>query len=231
MQLAEALSLTDKAVSKWERGLCLPDSTTLPKLAGLLDTDLGSLIPDVRKTEPWQGLLILNEDKTDPCTQINGKPLIHYLLSYFLLLGISDVTIVSKQYEKIDQMDLPRYGLNIKPNPVLHRKTFVIHGNTLLFGSYLTNQLLNMMATGEEIIPVIDEIDVPFLFTHRWEYSLEEHLTKAKRRSLYRGMINIPLDTDQQLQDAETLIQIYERNHHVNYCDLSEIAKNRGLIR
>ena len=42
--LAEALHITDKAVSKWERGLCLPDVTLLPKLSLLLDVDMDVLI-------------------------------------------------------------------------------------------------------------------------------------------------------------------------------------------
>lgn len=35
-QLASTLSLTRKAVSKWETGLGLPDITVLPKLATVL---------------------------------------------------------------------------------------------------------------------------------------------------------------------------------------------------
>lgn len=36
-ELAEALLVTDKAVSKWECGLCYPDITLLPKLCELLN--------------------------------------------------------------------------------------------------------------------------------------------------------------------------------------------------
>lgn len=32
-QLADMLNITDKAVSKWERDVACPDTTTLPKLA------------------------------------------------------------------------------------------------------------------------------------------------------------------------------------------------------
>ena len=38
--LAAALHVTDKAISKWERGICLPDVTLMPKLSLLLDVDL-----------------------------------------------------------------------------------------------------------------------------------------------------------------------------------------------
>ena len=38
--LAAQLHLTDKAVSKWERGLACPDITLLPVLAALLDVSV-----------------------------------------------------------------------------------------------------------------------------------------------------------------------------------------------
>ena len=45
--LAEALHITDKAVSKWERGLSLPDVSILPKLSLLLGADMSLLLaPD-----------------------------------------------------------------------------------------------------------------------------------------------------------------------------------------
>lgn len=39
-QLGDMLYVTDKAVSKWERGLSLPDISILEKLADILDTDI-----------------------------------------------------------------------------------------------------------------------------------------------------------------------------------------------
>ena len=43
VKLAEMLSYTGKAISKWESGLALPPSDVLPELARILDTDLNSL--------------------------------------------------------------------------------------------------------------------------------------------------------------------------------------------
>lgn len=230
VQLAAALSITDKAISKWERGLCLPDSTTLPRLAGLLDTDLGSLIPDIRKTEPWKGVLILKNGETNAMTQINDKPLIHYLLSYFLLLEITDVTIITDQFDSLSQLSLSDYGFKITNQLPSSGKVFAVYGKTLLFGSYLTQQLTNMMAASEDIIPIIDGVEVPFLFTHHWEHDAINHLEHTKRRSLYRGMINLPLNTLNQADEATTFIHIYEKNHPVSFCNLKEIAKSRGIF-
>ena len=43
-ELAAQLSVTDKAVSKWERDLSCPDITTLPKLAEALGTSVDALL-------------------------------------------------------------------------------------------------------------------------------------------------------------------------------------------
>ena len=38
--LAKKLFISDKAISKWERGLCAPDISLLEKLAEILDTSV-----------------------------------------------------------------------------------------------------------------------------------------------------------------------------------------------
>ena len=43
-QLADKLGVTDKAVSKWERGLGTPDISILNKLALILDIDTDNLL-------------------------------------------------------------------------------------------------------------------------------------------------------------------------------------------
>ena len=43
-ELAEKLNITDKAVSKWERGIACPDTGTIPKLAQILGVSLEELM-------------------------------------------------------------------------------------------------------------------------------------------------------------------------------------------
>lgn len=43
-ELAEKLNVTDKAVSKWERDVSLPDINTIPKLAEILNISIEELI-------------------------------------------------------------------------------------------------------------------------------------------------------------------------------------------
>lgn len=43
-ELAEKLNITDKAVSKWERGIACPDTATIPKLAQTLGISIEELM-------------------------------------------------------------------------------------------------------------------------------------------------------------------------------------------
>ena len=43
-ELADLLNVTDKAVSKWERGAAFPDTQTIPRLAELLGVSLEELM-------------------------------------------------------------------------------------------------------------------------------------------------------------------------------------------
>ena len=44
MQLAEKLGITDKAVSKWERGVAMPDSSIMLELCGILGVSVNELL-------------------------------------------------------------------------------------------------------------------------------------------------------------------------------------------
>lgn len=44
LQLAEQMNISDKAVSKWERGLGCPDISLLPELSKIFDVDLEKLL-------------------------------------------------------------------------------------------------------------------------------------------------------------------------------------------
>ena len=43
-QLAEKLNITDRAVSKWERGLSLPDADKMLDLCNILDINVNELL-------------------------------------------------------------------------------------------------------------------------------------------------------------------------------------------
>ena len=78
--LASLLFVSDKAVSKWERGICMPDSSLFNRISLLLDIDIEYLIPSHGKVDDnsWVG-----EIRTDNIEGfIANKPVLFYLLSY-----------------------------------------------------------------------------------------------------------------------------------------------------
>ena len=68
-EIAERLGVTDKAVSRWERGQGVPDISLLSKLSIILDTDIESILEgNLMQVElKWKGILNLeyNEENTE----------------------------------------------------------------------------------------------------------------------------------------------------------------------
>lgn len=54
-ELAEKLNITDRSVSKWENGICLPDAGTMPELCKILNISINDLfsgeIVDMKNNE------------------------------------------------------------------------------------------------------------------------------------------------------------------------------------
>lgn len=96
--MADALHITDKAVSKWERGLCLPDVSLLPKLSLLLDVDMDVLMAKSIEQEEWIGVIAI--PYCDFSQLIYDKPLVHYLLVHYLLLGITKIHVLTDEVNR-----------------------------------------------------------------------------------------------------------------------------------
>lgn len=120
--LASRIGISDKAVSKWERGLSLPDVAYLRKLSILLNTDSDSLLAGapVYHNSKWRGIIVLEKNQygIDGGTIVYDKPLVYFLLSYFLLVGIRNITILCADLEEAEIRkaigDGSDYGITLK---------------------------------------------------------------------------------------------------------------------
>ena len=231
--LAKALNVTDKAVSKWERGYGQPDTALLPQLAKLLDCDMEILISGLSdyKDHEWTGLLILDDGETSASTMIYDKPLIHYLLSYFLLVGITtvDIRVNPKEYDYIRSLHLEQYGFEISFSHVIRANTMVVHDKALVFGANLTRMFQSYMAAEDtNIIPVVDGMELPIGFAH---YTTDVRIIQktAERKKMTRGMVHLPLRTAEEVRDASEFVRMYQKYHNIRIADLREVAERRGI--
>ena len=67
-KLAEMLDITDRAVSKWETGICLPDAGNMPKLCEILGITINDLFSgekvDMKENEKKTRRKSFRNDKT-----------------------------------------------------------------------------------------------------------------------------------------------------------------------
>ena len=156
-KLAEFLNVSDKAVSKWERGLSCPDISLLPKIAILLDTDIESLLygHHFQYKSQWCGVLFLDDKvEIDPLTIIFDKPLVYFLLSNFLLLGINEILIIGEKCGRIKEVlgNGSQFGIRMVYDSALdefirNRNVAFFNGYTVLYGLDLTKSCQRAMAT------------------------------------------------------------------------------------
>lgn len=144
--LAGKLGVSDKAISKWERGIACPDVSLWNKLSILLDTDIESLIYGHEGKSEWKGIVIL-DCEFPVFTTVYDKPLIHYLISPFLLVGITDITIVGECKE----LKLPGVEIRIAKtvNQRFSKNVFVIYGNSFIYGPNLTKHIKRAMSQSD----------------------------------------------------------------------------------
>ena len=155
--LSECLGVTGQAVSKWERGLSVPDVSIVTKLSVLLNVDVDNLLEGnityLEKT--WQGLLILEEyDDIFSGSEVYGKPLIDIFLSYYMLAGIGDIYIeCSNKDEKYIRErigDGQQYGIKVfflsDDVHINSGNTMVIYDNPFVYGPNLTKYFQRAMS-------------------------------------------------------------------------------------
>lgn len=123
-QLGDKLFVTDKAVSKWERGLSLPDITILEKLALELDTDIYNIL-QVEKKNSIDIEKILQEERIKIKRQIIKKAMI--LVVPIILIGC------------IALFKLIPFGYNIEHTRYTHTENKIINLGVPKFSFLMKN--------------------------------------------------------------------------------------------
>ena len=101
-KLAEMLYITDRAVSKWERGICLPDAGTMPKLCEILGISINDLfsgeIVDMKNNEKIleEHLLEMTRLKEEKDRQLLN---LEYVIGSIILILFLTIVFVSAYLE------------------------------------------------------------------------------------------------------------------------------------
>lgn len=233
--LAAALKITDKAISKWERGICLPDVSLLPRLSLLLDTDLELIISHSIEQEKWVGLIDIWD--TDFSQIVYDKPLIYYLLCHFLLVDITKIYVLSnknnQEYLKSDVFNF--LGIDFIFEEPSNENVMILDHPWFLFGSDLTQQFQGAMLSQRMIKLVPQNQEAVFYFaTDTDSYLYFQDRKKFKRnssvRTLGRGMVCFDMDDYDKVLDVAGFVRTYQSNSGLLIGDIEEVAYRKGII-
>lgn len=237
--LADALHITDKAVSKWERGLSLPDIALLPKLSVLLDADIELLLHKSTSEgkNKWAGLIDLRRFEHDMAQMIYDKPMVYYILSHFLLMNIREIHVLCTPEKQswIASPALAGMGFQfiVNPRELPKQNLMIMQHPCFLFGSDLTRRFEAAMTTNK-ITKLCPEWEItPFLFCPA-EYTFMYYKNPAylnetaMLKTLGRGMICIPMDTPGQINDISSFVRMYQHNTGLSIQNPEEISRHRS---
>lgn len=239
--LAEALNITDKAVSKWERGLALPDVTLLPKLSALLDVDIELLLQEGRtpRHKEWAGLIDLRKSSMDMAQIVYDKPLVYHLLVHFLLVGVRDIYVLGQTEEQNwlswDELKEMGFRFFVNAGELPAKNLMIMPFPCFLFGSDLTRHFQAAMSTGRLTKLCLDWKKIPFLFCPS-EFN-DNYLKnpaflfdQAIERTLGRGMVCIPMETKDQALDIASLVKIYQQHTGLSLQNIAEISQREKNV-
>lgn len=232
--LADALHITDKAVSKWERGLSLPDVTLLPKLSRLLDTDVEFLISKSIEQEEWVGLIDIHNCEFSQ--KVYDKPLVYYLLSHYLLLGIRKIHVISEEKNQ-NYLETPLFstlGFQFSFNFPENHPTMILNHPWFLFGSNLTQQFQGAMLTERDTTLVPQNQEPVFYFTRdpdQYRVDAYQFYETTAAKTLGRGMVCVEMDDPDKILDVASFVRMYQQNSGQLIGSLEEIAYKKGYIQ
>lgn len=257
-QLAERLGVTDKAVSKWERGLGTPDISMLNRLALILDIDTDNLLEgNIAYLEnDWVGILDLARFETNISidTEVYGKPIVYIYLCYFALVGVREIYVnCGNEEEKMRRVvgDGGQYGLRILYNtePPQESNIMVISGPVFIYGPNLTKYFQRAMShlakrtvlalqkkEADMELPHKNQINDISNGKHRYHaipisfIRSEKSDNSIEYELLGNGMIELEVKNMNDVLDVGFLLRfIQSTSGFAPYC-LEEIATRRGLM-
>ena len=144
-QLAEKLGVSDKTVSKWERGICLPESATVEKLIKFFNISLmefyagerNKRLTDEIANETTKNAVELSKKNENK----KFKKLLYFVvISFVVIMFVVSLLFMYNTYNKY-------HVYNISSS----NKEFIGKGNIILAGDKSIITLMNLSLINEEI--------------------------------------------------------------------------------
>ena len=234
--LAELLNISDKAVSKWERGLSVPDGSLLSQLAQIFDTDIESLLEGnlANFQQEWQGELVLSYPANIHADSLlYDKQVICYQLSYFMLAGIVRIRVCGEEEElsRIKRLfgQGERFGLELVYGVPDERRTSCrtmrVSGLPFLYGKDLTKTMRRILYGSAEQVRLTDDEKRGLGITF-----VRRPADMWQDVPLERGTIAFPIKDHEALLAASDVAAAVFRMMGERIADLHEIAIARNLI-
>ena len=259
LDLAEKLQVTDKAVSRWERGLGTPDTSLLVKLSIILDVDVETLLEGNLSNDDlsWKGVLLLDYPKEiRPLDLIYTKRIIYLQISYFMLAGITEISIVGDKNNLGKVKDLvgngTQYGIDIRyvlqegkcearstksitsalRGCTDEHKIMLVNGVDIIYGKDFTKilrRVMNNITIPTRMTSFEDKTTSIFFFPQK--YIRKEYIEEVTHYRLERGVFCLTVADNNDLLDASNMIRILENHQSEQFMDINQIAIHRNLKR
>ena len=253
-ELAKKLDISDKAISKWERGLCYPDVTLISKLSKALDIDTDALFieEDKHLASKWCGVICFEDiSKNRYLTmKVRHTSIIDILICYFLLVGINKIVVfcdsksmikcqksIEKYYhynvtiECID-VDTIKQAFNSVESIRSSNSIMLIRAPFFVYGVGLTSTFQRAMMDNAPII-TLSNPNLPVLFLEKRvlvDYFNTGNFTKSVSiHNMFRGYIKIDLVSNKRISECSNLIAIIEKLNSIKLYNPIDIIKLRNI--
>lgn len=258
-ELAKRLNITDKAVSRWERGCGTPDISLLTKLSSALNTDIKTILSSdsISIGSKCKGLLILKYPEGITASSfLYTQRIIYFQISYFILAGIRDICMFGKKedidFSKSQFGKGDSFGINIVYEFIDDNSDFtlysskyfaennedvsflVINGLAFWYSKDTVNTLTQLIHDSDFCTEIVNSnrqaLSIRFYPPQNLRNSCIDEEKNIISYPLTSGEIAFPIQNTKDLFDAGNIIRIIEEQQGEKIADLQEIAQNRGFV-
>lgn len=220
-ELADKLGVTDRAISKWERGVGCPDISYLEDLSKLLDISVVELLRGEEKKEIDDSDLIDSIKLSSDITKYNIKKtigvvtstIIIFLTTLLIVLNINNLFLLNKKSKSLYQINLDNldnYYKIIKNNQGIYD-----NDDSKLILNYINNKYKL------DLNNINDKYEIRKYYKFFNEYSKINIFEKIGGNDIYKILVKYDSNIVQNMIDYYSM-NIFIHNTIVNYYDYIE---------